>query len=306
MAYDVQRFNELTKQMSAYAHYQRGQEHLELAAKRAARRARARELAEQLNQRLRFRLGEHGPRSAAADRTAAAGLRAPGPPGRRAHAVRQRAAPAAARRSATSGSSPAGTPEMPTAATGPPTATHSNGGYRCPPGGERRRRREASAAVVSVLGRSTRRDTMHARRPDCQPPAPPVQVRSAARRRTATSRAHRRQIGQRHAQEARARRRRETPLGARRSANEQDPADHPRGRVAAVVIAGQAIIPDALPRREQATVKAMCLYALEIADGRLPGPYSDTQALAYARAAAAKPQLSSGCALHTAAFSTCV
>ena len=61
MAYDVQRFNELTKQMSAYAHYQRGQEHFELAAKRAARRARARELAEQLNQRLRFRLSDYGP-----------------------------------------------------------------------------------------------------------------------------------------------------------------------------------------------------------------------------------------------------
>jgi len=61
MAYDVQRFNELTKQTSAYAHYQRGPEHFELAAKRAARRAHARELAEQLNQRLAFRLGEHGP-----------------------------------------------------------------------------------------------------------------------------------------------------------------------------------------------------------------------------------------------------
>ena len=61
MAYDVQRFNELTKQMSAYAHYQSGAEHLEQAARRAARRARARELAEQLNQRLLFRLGEHGP-----------------------------------------------------------------------------------------------------------------------------------------------------------------------------------------------------------------------------------------------------
>jgi len=40
------------------------------------------------------------------------------------------------------------------------------------------------------------------------------------------------------------------------------------------MIAGQAIIPDALPSQEQATVKVMCLYALEIADGRLPGPYS--------------------------------
>ena len=61
-----------------------------------------------------------------------------------------------------------------------------------------------------------------------------------------------------------------------------------RGRVAALVVAGQAIIPDALPSQEQATVKAMCLYALEVAEGRLPGPYSDARALAYARAAAAK------------------
>jgi hypothetical protein len=60
------------------------------------------------------------------------------------------------------------------------------------------------------------------------------------------------------------------------------------GRVAALVVAGQAIIPDALPSREQATVKGMCLYALEVAEGRLPGPYSDAKALAYARAAEAK------------------
>ncbi len=31
------------------------------------------------------------------------------------------------------------------------------------------------------------------------------------------------------------------------------------GRLAAVVIAGHAIIPDALPERVQPTVKAMCL-----------------------------------------------
>ena len=61
-----------------------------------------------------------------------------------------------------------------------------------------------------------------------------------------------------------------------------------RAGVAALVIAGQAIIPDGLPSEEQATVKAMCLYALEVADGRLPGPYSEARALAYARAAAAK------------------
>ena len=58
--------------------------------------------------------------------------------------------------------------------------------------------------------------------------------------------------------------------------------------VAALVVGGQAIFSDALPSREQAIVKAMCLYALEVADGRLPGPYSEARALAYARAAAAK------------------
>ena len=60
------------------------------------------------------------------------------------------------------------------------------------------------------------------------------------------------------------------------------------GRVAAIVVAGQAIIPDALPQREQATVKAMCLYALDVAAGLLPGPYTDADALAYAHTAAAQ------------------
>ena len=54
MAYDVRRFNELTKQMSAYAHYTRGG-HLQLAAARARRRERTRQLAEQLNSQLRLR-----------------------------------------------------------------------------------------------------------------------------------------------------------------------------------------------------------------------------------------------------------
>jgi hypothetical protein len=63
MAYDVQRFNELTKQMSAYAHYTRNG-HLQLAAARARRRERARRLAEQLNSqlRLRFRTSDDDPR----------------------------------------------------------------------------------------------------------------------------------------------------------------------------------------------------------------------------------------------------
>jgi hypothetical protein len=62
MAYDVQRFNELTKQMSAHAHYTRDG-HLQLAAARARRRDRARQLAEQLNSqlRLRFRTGADCP-----------------------------------------------------------------------------------------------------------------------------------------------------------------------------------------------------------------------------------------------------
>jgi hypothetical protein len=53
-------------------------------------------------------------------------------------------------------------------------------------------------------------------------------------------------------------------------------------------VGGQAIISDALPNRERPIVKAMCLDALEVADRRLPGPYSEARALAYARAAAVK------------------
>ena len=69
--------------------------------------------------------------------------------------------------------------------------------------------------------------------------------------------------------------------------NEIQPIIH-RGRVAAIVVAGQAIIPDALPEHEQPTVQAMCLYALDVAAGLLPGPYTDAGALEYARAAAAQ------------------
>jgi len=55
MAYDVARFNELTKQMSAYAHVTRT-EHAARAGARARRRAALRQLAEQTNLRLRFRV----------------------------------------------------------------------------------------------------------------------------------------------------------------------------------------------------------------------------------------------------------
>ena len=57
------------------------------------------------------------------------------------------------------------------------------------------------------------------------------------------------------------------------------------GRLAAVVAGGQAMIRDSVPDRDLSTIKAICLYALEVADGRIPGPYSSARALAYARAA---------------------
>ena len=59
MAYDVQRFNELTKQMSAYTHVT-GDGYLERAAQRAERRRRLAELAEQVNAWLRFRIPKAG------------------------------------------------------------------------------------------------------------------------------------------------------------------------------------------------------------------------------------------------------
>lgn len=64
-----------------------------------------------------------------------------------------------------------------------------------------------------------------------------------------------------------------------------------RGRLAAVVLAGQAILTDPLPEQDEGTVKAMCLYALEVAAGLQPGPYSDERALWYAlRAGLQEPQ----------------
>ena len=56
-------------------------------------------------------------------------------------------------------------------------------------------------------------------------------------------------------------------------------------RLAAVVLADQAILTDPLPEPDERTVKAMCLYALEIAAGLHPGPYTDEKALAYAHRA---------------------
>ena len=99
MAYDVQRFNELTKQMSAYAHYTRDR-HLQLAAARAQRRERARQLAEQLNNQLRLRFRTGADRAAGRLRLASELLDSdhPHPPGRRQGDVRGRQAGRAARR----------------------------------------------------------------------------------------------------------------------------------------------------------------------------------------------------------------
>ena len=58
-----------------------------------------------------------------------------------------------------------------------------------------------------------------------------------------------------------------------------------QSRLAAIVIAGQAIIDDTLPPEQQRHVKAMCLYALEIAEHTRPGPYTDADADAYAQQA---------------------
>jgi hypothetical protein len=58
-------------------------------------------------------------------------------------------------------------------------------------------------------------------------------------------------------------------------------------QVVAVVVGDQAIIPNGLPATDRQTVKAMCLYALEVMAGTQPGPYSTERALAYAERAAA-------------------
>jgi hypothetical protein len=58
-----------------------------------------------------------------------------------------------------------------------------------------------------------------------------------------------------------------------------------QGRLAAVVVAEEAILTDPLPQPDERTVKAMCLYALEINAGLHPGPYTDENALEYAQRA---------------------
>jgi hypothetical protein len=57
------------------------------------------------------------------------------------------------------------------------------------------------------------------------------------------------------------------------------------GQVAAVVVGDEAIVTATLAEDDERTVKAMCLYALEVTAGREPGPYTDERALGYARRA---------------------
>ena len=130
MAYDVQRFNELTKQMSAYAHYTRDG-HLQLAAARARRRDRARQLAEQLNSqlRLRFRTGDDGPggRLRLASELLDSDYPAHQAAGKAIYGAAKRAERLAER---DSGCAPVSTPATRTAATAPPAPTPSGGACR--------------------------------------------------------------------------------------------------------------------------------------------------------------------------------
>ena len=59
------------------------------------------------------------------------------------------------------------------------------------------------------------------------------------------------------------------------------------GQLAAVVVAGQAILDDTLADPDRRHVQAKCLYALEIAERQRPGPYTDAAAEQYAQQALA-------------------
>jgi hypothetical protein len=70
-------------------------------------------------------------------------------------------------------------------------------------------------------------------------------------------------------------------IGAMRTVQ---PITHHR-RLVAIVVVDHAIIDDSVPAGERRHVQAMCLYALEVANGTLPGPYTDTAAERYAHTA---------------------
>ena len=68
------------------------------------------------------------------------------------------------------------------------------------------------------------------------------------------------------------------------------------GRIAALIAGDEAIIRDDLADHDRRRAQAKALYALQIAAGELPGPYTDARAERYARTAAAascaRPHLS--------------
>ena len=59
------------------------------------------------------------------------------------------------------------------------------------------------------------------------------------------------------------------------------------GQLAAIVIAGQAIIEDTIPDDDYRHVQAMCLYALELEHEGRADQYTESDAHAYAAAALA-------------------
>jgi hypothetical protein len=58
-----------------------------------------------------------------------------------------------------------------------------------------------------------------------------------------------------------------------------------QGRVAAIVVAGQAVIRSSLAESDARYVQAMCLYALQLADEGRTDQYTDADAEGYAREA---------------------
>ena len=71
---------------------------------------------------------------------------------------------------------------------------------------------------------------------------------------------------------------------------------HYRGRLAAVVIGGEATIDAQLAGEELVDVQAMCLFAIEIASGEQPGTYSDQRAVSFAAQTRAQRALARGLA----------
>jgi hypothetical protein len=69
---------------------------------------------------------------------------------------------------------------------------------------------------------------------------------------------------------------------------------HYRGRLAAVVLGGEATIDAQLAGEELVDVQAMCLFAIAIANGEQPGTYSDQRAAAFAAQTRAQRALTRG------------